>query len=170
MLRKFKNITNKNLLILLFSASFIALISAYVGQYFFGLEPCILCFYQRKVFLAIVGAIALTLTYFRSEKSKRITLYLCTVLLLLNFGIATYHSGVEWKIFAGPTTCSAAEANSANTIEELKDVLLKTRAVRCDEPQFFFLGLSMANWNALYCLALVLYIAFVRYQRRGKIS
>ncbi len=164
---KLKKITNRNLLILLSSASFAALTLAYIAQYFFDIEPCNLCFYQRKPFLAIVATAALTLTYFKSEKSKRIALYFCTISLLINFSIALYHSGVEKKIFSGPSTCSSSNLNSANNLEELKDVLLKTNAVRCDEPNFFFLNLTMANWNAIYCFLLLSYIAFVRYQRRA---
>lgn len=166
MLKALKKISNKNLLILLLVASTTALIGAYISQYVFGFEPCILCIYQRKVFLAIIAAASLTLTYFRSEQSKRIALYCCTFFLLTNLAIAAYHSGVEWKIFDGPTTCSAAELNSAHNLEELKEVLLKAKAVRCDEPSFFFLGLTMANWNVLYCFALLSHIAFVRIKRR----
>jgi len=164
---KLKKITNKNLLILLFAAAASALALAYIAQYIFGIEACHLCFYQRKPFLAIVAAAALTLTYFRTEKSKRIALYICTILLLINFGIAAYHSGVEKKFFSGPTNCTSDHLNSASTLEELKDVLMKTQAVRCDEPTFFVLGLTMANWNLIYCFLLLAYIAFVRYQRRS---
>lgn len=166
---KLRKITNRNLLILLSSASFVALASAYIAQYFFDIEPCNLCFYQRKPFLAIVATAALTLTYFKSEKSKRIALYLCTILLVVNFSIALYHSGVEKKFFSGPSTCSSSNLNSATNLEELKDVLLKTKAVRCDEPNFFFLGLTMANWNVIYCATLLSCITFVRLQRRGKL-
>lgn len=164
---KLRKITNRNLLILLSSASFAALASAYIAQYFFDIEPCNLCFYQRKPFLAIVATAVLTLTYFKSEKSKRIALYLCTILLVVNFSIALYHSGVEKKFFSGPTTCASDHLNSASTLEELQDVLMKTKAVRCDEPTFFVLGLTMANWNLIYCFLLLSYIAFVRYQRRA---
>lgn len=161
-----KKITNKNLLIFLLIASSTALVFVYASQYIFGLQPCPLCFYQRKPFLAIVAVSAMTLTYFKSEKSKRIALYLSTFLLVINFFIATYHSGVEKKIFRGPTTCSSENLKGLNNLEELEQALLETKAVRCDEPDFFFLKLSMANWNALYCLGLLFYIAFVRYQRR----
>ena len=162
-----KKIKNKNLLILLFAASAIALIGAYISQYFFGYEPCILCLEQRKPFFAIIATSALTLTYFKSEKSKKNALYLCTILLVINFALAIYHSGVERKIFRGPVTCSSETLNKIDNIEDLKIALSETKAIRCDEPSFLFLNLSMANWNALYCLLLVSYIGFIRYQRRS---
>ncbi|MDX2082958.1 MAG: disulfide bond formation protein B [Rickettsiales bacterium] len=160
-------ITNKNLLILLLIASVTALVFVYISQYFFNLEPCILCFYQRKPFLAIVAVSALTLSYFKSEKSKRIALYLCTFLLVINFIIASYHSGVEKKFFKGPTTCSSENLKNVTNLKELEQALITAKTIRCDEPNFFFLKLSMANWNALYCLALLFYIAAVRLQRRS---
>ena len=163
----FKKIKNKNLLILLFASSAFALILAYISQYIFGLEPCILCLDQRKPFFAIIATSALTLTYFKSEKSKKNALYLCTILLVINFALATYHSGVEKKIFRGPTTCSSQNLNEIDNIEDLKIALNETKVIRCDEPSFFFLGLSMANWNALYCLMLISYIAFIRIKRRS---
>ncbi len=162
-------ITNKNLLILLGLASASALIFAYISQYFFHYQPCSLCFYQRKPFFAIIAAAVLTLTYFKSEKSKRVALYLCTFFLFINCAVAIYHSGVERKIFRGPTTCSSENLNKIDNLEDLKNALMKTKSVRCDEPSFVFLGLSMANWNVLYCLMLLSYIAFVRYQRRGAV-
>lgn len=151
------------------SASILALALAYISQYFFGIEPCNLCFYQRKPFFAIIATTAMTLTYFKSEKSKRIALYLSTILLVINFSIALYHSGVEKKIFTLPTSCTSESLNNVSNLEELKEVLLETKAVRCDEPTFFVLDLTMANWNAIYCLMLISYIAFVRIKRRGKL-
>jgi len=161
-----KKITNKNLLILLLVASLLALTFVYISQYFFDLQPCLLCFYQRKPFLAIVAVASLTLTYFKSEKSKQIALYLCTVLLMVNVALAFYHSGVEKKIFRGPKTCSSEKLSGIANLEELKEALMETKSIRCDEPNFVFLKLSMANWNLLYCLTLLSYIAFIRYKRR----
>lgn len=161
-----KKITNRNLLILLGSAAAVVLVIAYVLQYFFGVEACQLCFYQRKLFLVIIAAVALTLTYFKSEKSKRIALYICTIALVLNFLTALYHSGVEKKIFATPVSCSSSQLGNISTLEELKAALMTEKAASCDEPKLVVFGLSLANFNAIYCFLLLSYIAFVRYQRR----
>ncbi len=169
MLAKFtlRKITNRNLLLFLGLAASAAVLSAYAAQYIFGFEPCNLCYYQRKPFFVVIAAVALTLTYFKSEKSKQIALYVCTFALIANLAIAFYHSGVEKKIFILPETCTASEEiNQAETIEDLQQSLAAAKTVRCDEPNFFFLGLTMANWNVLYCLGLISCIAFVRYKRR----
>ena len=77
--------------------------------------------------------------------------------MLFNIGLASYHVGVEQKIFKGPSSCSSNDLNEIEDLEKLKEVLLKTKAIRCDEPQFFFLGLSMAAWNLIYSILLILF-------------
>jgi len=160
-------ITQKNLLIILLLAASVALISAYVAQYVFDYQPCILCLYQRPPFFAIIGCAALGLIFFRSAKSQKIITFACAIFLLINCAIAFYQVGVEKKIFKGPSTCSSQNLNNIDNLEDLKTALLKTKAVRCDEPSFVFLGLSMAAWNFFYCLTLFLaLIVLNKFERR----
>lgn len=145
---------SKKILAFLLVASLIALVSAYISEFFFNLQPCILCLYQRYVFFALIGIAALALLL-RKEKFIRLSFFLCLAALLLNTTIASYQVGVEQKIFRGPDSCASNPSlNEITDIEELRESLMNTKAVRCDEPQFFFMGLSMAAWNVLYCLLL----------------
>lgn len=153
-----KKLTTKNLLVLLFFSAILALSLAYISQYIFGLQPCILCLHQRKPFFAIIIFCFAAFTFFKSEKSQKIILIFCAILLLINIGISAYHVGVEQKIFPGPNSCSSLDLNEIKNLEELKNTLLKTKPVRCDEPQFFFLKLSMAAWDLIYCLTLLTFI------------
>ena len=141
----------KKTLILLALASASALTLAYISQFVFEYQPCILCLYQRKPFFAIIAASVLCLIFFKSEKSKKITFLCCVGFLLINCAISFYHVGVEKKIFQGPTTCTSTNLEEINNLEDLKIAMMKTKAIRCDEPSFVFLGLSMAAWNFLYC-------------------
>lgn len=148
--------TNEKIpLILLFVAASLALIFAYISQYFFNYQPCILCLYQRVPFFAIIGLSAFGLI---TKKLPRIILLSCLILLIINLGIAIYHVGVEQKFFVGPTTCSSPNLNDFDDLESLQKAISKTKAIRCDEPQFIFLNLSMAAWNVIYCGFLALYL------------
>lgn len=149
-----KKFTYKNLLIFLLTASVLALSLAYISQYFFGMEPCILCFYQRKPFFAVIILSVIALAIPKLRNQQKLFARIAVLLILINSFIALYHSGVERKIFKGPNTCSASNINP-NNLEELKQILSTTKAVRCDQPQFVFLNLSMADWNVVYCLFLV---------------
>lgn len=146
-------------LFILLAAAIVALTGAYISQYIFDFQPCILCLYQRKPFFAIIAVSALALVFFKSHSQQKIALLLCAALLITNIAIAGYHSGVEQKIFQGPTSCSPANnLNQITDLEQLKSALKNTKAVKCDIPAFLFLGLSMANWNFLYCLGLLVFM------------
>jgi disulfide bond formation protein DsbB len=155
-------ITNNNLLSFLLFYAFIALAAAYISQYFFDIQPCILCLYQRKPFFAIIALTSLALIFFKSDKSRKITVYICALLLLINATIASYHVGVEKKIFQGPSTCSSGNLNDIDDLEKLKAALSETKAIKCDTPSFVFLGISMAGWNVIYCLWLFSLIIFIK--------
>lgn len=151
---------HKIILITLLFSSLIALIFAYISQYFFDLEPCILCLHQRKPFFAIIAISFLSLFFTKSEKLKRISIYICALLLIINVGIASYHVLVEKKIFKGPTTCSSQNLNEITNLEDLKIALSQTKAIRCDEPAFMFLAISMAGWNLIYSFGLLVIIFY----------
>ena len=146
--------SEKKSLILIFTAAIFALIFAYVSQYVFDYQPCILCIYQRVPFFIIIIVSAIGVV---SKKFNKSILICCIFLLLINLGIAIYHVGVEQKIFAGPSVCSSNNLDDFDNIEDLRQAITKTKAVRCDEPQFFLFSLSMAAWNVLYCGALAFY-------------
>ena len=74
--------------------------------------------------------------------------------------IASYHVGVEQKLWQGPTSCSGS-LNSMSA-SDLLDSLLATPVVRCDEIAWSFANISMAGWNMLFssglaCFALLAY-------------
>ncbi len=164
-LEKFTKDLSKNYLFLAFFASFLALISAYISQYIFGFEPCILCYHQRKPFFIIIVISLIFLLIKKLKNYQKIGVILCALAFLINAGIAFYHSGVEIKIFAGPDSCSSKNFDNIDDIEQLRIAMLATKAIRCDEPQFYFLNLTMANLNFIYCfglgLGLVLLLIFL---------
>jgi len=149
-----QNILAKNILVFILFSCIVALVFAYISQYIFGLQPCQLCLWQRQPFFAIVILAGLFLIIPQLKKYQNLAIKISVLLLLINSVIAFYHAGVEKKLFRGLDSCSSVSSES-NTIEELRIALENTKAVRCDKPQFVFIGISMAGWNVLYCLGLV---------------
>lgn len=84
----------------------------------------------------------------------------------INAGIAFYHSGVEFKWFDGPKTCATQNLENISDLEQLRQTILSTKAIRCDEPQFYFLKLTMANWNFLYSAGLFLLMLAILVQEK----
>jgi disulfide bond formation protein DsbB len=84
-----------------------------------------------------------------------------------NAGLGTYHSGVEWQLWQGPTDCTGPVGNlgSAGTLLQRLDTV---KVIRCDEVQWRFLGLSLAGYNVLISLLMAAIAAWgiVRTARR----
>jgi len=127
--------------------STLALAGAYVSQYVFGMEPCILCLYQRVPYFIVI--IIASISYFMHGRSQIILWALCGIVLLAGALIAFYHVGVEQGVFKISDGCEVGNA-MPSSLEEMTMQLMGKPNVPCDKPQFVFLGLSMAAWNFLF--------------------
>lgn len=136
--------------------SFSALLFAYISQHFFGYQPCILCVYQRAPFWAIV-MIACVFSVINNQKIQILGLILAMLAFVINTGIAFFHSGVERKFWKGFEECSSNLDSTGVSLDQLKQMITETPLARCDEIAWEFLGVSMANYNVLFCSAMALY-------------
>ena len=134
---------------LLLLASAGALIFAFVAQYGFGLEPCVLCLYQRWPYAGVILLMGLAVAM---PGLRPRLLLLAALVFAVGGGIGVYHVGVEQHWWAGTAECTGGGA--AQTVEELRRQLLGRKPARCDEAAFVFLGLSMAGWNVVLSGAL----------------
>jgi len=73
--------------------------------------------------------------------------------MLWNAALGIYHSGIEWKLWAGPQECSGTLTELGGT-RGLAEQLKSINVVRCDEAPWRFLGLSLAGYNAVISLCL----------------
>ena len=133
---------------------------AWYFQLVVGLVPCELCYAQRIPYYVAIP-LALLLGFFARDSRRaglaRLLLLLLAAILAYGAGLAVYHAGVEWKWWAGPTTCtSAGTAAGGSLLSQMQGV----RVVPCDVVQWTFLGLSLAGYNALIAGALTLYALF----------
>src|SRR5436305_5116609 len=126
------------------------LAGAFGSQYFGGLYPCEMCWWQRYAhFTAIIFAVP-AFFFSAQSRSSRALVLLAALAIAVSGAIGVYHAGVEAKIFEGFTQCTAL-SNSGSTADLLKQII-HAPLVRCDEVQFRFLGISMAGWNAILSL------------------
>lgn len=138
----------------IFGASGGALFTAIYSQLALGLEPCVLCLYQRVPFFAAAGLSLIGLLMHTNEKAVRVILGLCALLFLANAGIASYHTGVEQQWWASAVEGCAVPNFSQDP--SLWQKILTEPAASCSDIAWKdpVLGLSMANWNIFYCLGL----------------
>ena len=126
------------------------LAGAFGSQYFGGLYPCEMCWWQRYAHMAAIVPALLAFTAPAASVRARTLTLLAALAIAVSGGIGVYHAGVEAKIFEGFTQCTAL-SKSGSTAELLKQIT-HAPLIRCDEVQFRFLGITLAGWNAILSL------------------
>ena len=155
---------------LLASAAMLA--AAHAFERFGGLPPCILCLDQREVYwvagtVAIVGIAA----HFTPLKARFDRLFFAALAatFLFGLGVAVRHVGVEYDWWEGPAACAAGRGGV--TAQSMSD-LLRGGAIQmpsCEDALWHFLGLSMAGWNAVISLGLVV-LSVMAAARRPRVA
>jgi disulfide bond formation protein DsbB len=135
------------------------LAGAFGSQYFGGLYPCEMCWWQRYAHFAALVPAVLAFTAPAASLRSRVLTLLAALAIAVSGAIGVYHAGVELKIFQGFTTCTAMA--SAATTEELFRQIANAPLIRCDQVQWSFLGISLAGWNAMASLGGAGMIAFL---------
>ncbi len=128
------------------------------GAWFFQLvldiQPCPLCLEQRYAYYLAVPLGALVALAAARDAPRGVVmagLALLALATLANAGLGTYHAGVEWGFWKGPTECTGPLIDlgkAGNLLQRLDTV----KVIRCDEVQWRFLGLSLAGYNVLISL------------------
>jgi disulfide bond formation protein DsbB len=125
--------------------SLIALVTAYISEYAFGLLPCHLCSYERIPYF--IGAI-IAIFYLLSKKAEKFSLTLLVLTFLGSIILSFYHVGVEFGWFYLPEACNLQPMNSIEDMQRL----IQSMPVRCDRPAIIILGITMAGWNLIWSL------------------
>jgi disulfide bond formation protein DsbB len=148
-------------------ASLASLAVALASQHWGGLQPCVLCIYQRYPYgvaaaLGIVGLIVAG-----RPGLLRTVLLLAALAFFVDAGIAAFHVGVEQHWWAGTSECGSVLDLNASP-EDLKNQLLNQPVARCDEPAWELFGISMAGYNFLY--AALCGVAALWFAARGRLG
>ena len=136
--------------------SLFALLAALASEVFLGLEPCIMCIYQRIPFLAVIifTITGLSLRGFKGFSATMIGL--SGFAFLINSVLAFYHTGIEQKWWASMVEgCKVPNFDQLEPQSMLENILSAPTA-RCDEIPWSdpILNLSMANYNIALCFGL----------------
>ena len=144
---------------------FCAVVSAMllVGALFFehviGLEPCLMCYWQRSAHRFIIAIAILALLVRVVAKSSRFDrLFLIALIIALgnSFYLGAWHTGFENGWWEGPKSCMAGPVGDIDPTDIMNAISGKTKAVACDDVQWRFLGISMAGYNSIISAFLAL--------------
>ena len=143
--------------LVLFALSGAVILSALGFEHIGGYKPCPLCLIERNAWYAAFGV---SILVFLGSKSRidggYVALFLMGLIglaFLYNAGLAGFHAGIEWKWWAGPTSCTGdhLEALGGGT-GGLLGALNETRVIRCDVAEFRLFGISFSGYNFLLSL------------------
>ncbi|MFC3126302.1 disulfide bond formation protein B [Pseudoroseomonas globiformis] len=129
-----------------------------------GLNPCLLCLWQRWPYWVAAGFALLSLAL-----PRRWMLRLSAAALLFGAAVAVVHVGVESAWWPSPLPgCAAPGAGQARTVEQMLAEMQARPAKPCDEATFLIPGIpvSMAAMNLIYALGLA-GLALGAARRRG---
>ena len=144
-------------LALLLPAALLA--GAFGSQYFGGLYPCEMCWWQRYAHEAALVPAALAFTAPAGSQRSRLFILAAALAIAVSGAIGFYNAGVELKIFEGFTTCTST-AHGTSTEDLLKQIVAAPM-VRCDQVQWSLFGISLAGWNAILSLGGAAMITFL---------
>ena len=130
------------------------LLTAYISQFGFGYEPCVLCVYQRIPY-GVVIALGLLALFVKNPEIRRLIPLFAGLAFLIGSGIALYHVGVEQHWWESAAPCGASGAAVANT-QDFLAALQKKPEKSCGDIDWTLFGVSMATYNVGVSLALAI--------------
>ena len=138
------------------------LAGAYGSQYWGGLAPCEMCWWQRYAHMTGLAFAIAALLAGRMPDRGRSFVWLAALGILASGAIGAFHAGVELDYWEGFTQCTALAGGSG---EDYFKSIMAAPVIRCDDVQWSFLGISMAGWNAILSLASALMILWLSLKR-----
>ena len=139
----------KNIYLIIFIYSIVAILSALYIENILGYLPCKLCIYQRVPFIFAIFICFLGYNYF---KSNRILVALI-VLFTLSMALSGYHFGIEnsyFNEFGGCTSSNLEIIDKNKILEELN------MPQNCKDVNFRVFGISLSGLNFLSSLLIIL--------------
>lgn len=141
--------------LLLALAALAALGTAFASQYWGGLNPCEMCWWQRYAYMAAIVPLLPSAMARLGPGPRRASLLAGGAAFLTGAGISLFHAGVEQKWWQGFTACTAPV--SAGGLDDLRAAILAAPVVRCDDIPWSLFGISIAGFSAMASLILALF-------------
>jgi len=128
-----------------------ALSTAYFVEYVIGIDPCILCLYQRIPYVAAGLFAVFAMIGKPGSFTQQMALLGCTIAFLIGMSLAVYHFGVEEGFWQA--SCSGAQSMDLN-FDDLKASIMAEPLKACDTKDWVMLGLSITVYNTVASLFL----------------
>lgn len=127
---------------------------ALAAQYWGGLQPCILCIYQRYAYLGAFGFGLIGLAACTRPRAWQVAVAFAGLAFLAGSAVAAFQVGVEQGWWRGTPECHTPTFDPDLSVEDLRKQLLESPFVPCDVVTWSLFGISMAGYNAIFSLGL----------------
>ena len=144
--------------------SFIALMSAFIAEFYFNLAPCEMCLKQREPYYVILfGFILFSILRWQTH----IWFYLGVQLISI-YGLfySIWHVGIENQLLPGPAGCSSG-LNNTDNILSLKEQILAKPVINCEDIAWSIFGLSAATINSMLLFLIFILNAIYIFNNNG---
>jgi disulfide bond formation protein DsbB len=144
------------------------ILGAWYFQYVLKLPPCPLCLEERLPYHVVIAlSLLVAIAALAGAPRQILAVGFIAIILAMLGGVAlgTYHAGVEWHFWPGPTDCSGPITDFKSG-GPLLNQLQTINVVRCDEAAWRFLGISLAGYNVLISLALAVVAGYGLFAQR----
>jgi disulfide bond formation protein DsbB len=145
-----------------FVVSAATILGAWYFEFVLKLAPCPLCLEERLPYHIVIPLsllLAIAALVHAPRRLVAVGFLAILVAVLCGAALGTYHAGVEWRWWAGPTDCSGP-VTDFSAKGPLLDQLQSVHIVRCDEAAWRFLGISLAGYNVAISLLLAAIAVF----------
>ena len=136
-------------LILLFSIC--TLLIVFIAELVYGLEPCILCKYQRIPYFSVILFSSLALHIKLADHTG--TLKIISIIFIASAMLAFYHNGIEQQWWDAATSCGDTNQFPAS-FTKFQSQLMSKMPKRCDVIDWTLFGLSMTVYNIVLSITI----------------
>lgn len=140
---------------------------AYIAEYGFGYEPCVLCLYQRIPYGIVLG-LGIVALFVTAPRPTRLIAFLAGAVFAAGAGLAFHHVGVEQQWWTSAAPCGAS-GGAVTSTEQLFAALENRTEKACDEIDWTLFGISMATYNVAFSLGLAA-VSFWAWRRMGRMG
>ena len=147
------NTLKKYWIVIVLITSVIAISIALIAEYFFEILPCKMCLYQRYPYYFII---IFSLIYLFTKKTPLAWYYwVINFSFIIGLFFSLWHVGIEQKILPGLSGCSNI-IEKTSSLKNLKEQIINQNIINCNEITWSFMGISMATYNSLLLMMLLL--------------
>ncbi len=140
--------------------------AAFVLQYGFGVEPCVLCSYQRVPFALTAGLGLFGAAMPLPPSRRRAVAAIAGAIFAAGAALAFYHVGVEHGWWGGSVACTGEDLSRPMSLADIDAALAVKPMARCDEVPWTLFGFSLSEINCAASAALALVCLGLAAERR----